>query len=109
MDPNRQVVIELLHANDPDINHALALAALLGHRAYLAAWDLEAYGGLGDASFTTDPNAAHVFPTAGMAWQTWRSTPSNRPLRDDGQPNRPLTAFTIAVYPLAHALSERNP
>jgi hypothetical protein len=37
------------------------------------------------------------FKTAGEAWMLWRRPSRVRPVRADGKPNRPLTAFTIEV------------
>lgn len=31
------------------------------------------------------------------AWDAWRSVDPNHPERDDGLPNRPLTAFTVEM------------
>lgn len=41
-----------------------------------------------------DPDTALVFPDAGAAMECWRKSHGMRP---DGQPNRPLTAFTVEV------------
>lgn len=37
------------------------------------------------------------FDTAVDAWSLWTSTSSRIPVRPDGRPNRPLTAYTIEV------------
>jgi len=64
---------------------------------YLASYDPEAYDGRGFAEWTADIELAMRFPTAGEAWMLWRQPSRVRPVRSDGQPNRPLTAFTIEV------------
>lgn len=62
---------------------------------YLASYDPEAHDGWGDAVFTNDIREALVFDNIGAAFEAWKSSPKSRPLRPDGQPNRPLSAFTI--------------
>jgi hypothetical protein len=34
------------------------------------------------------------------AWELWMRPSVTRPVRPDGQPNRPLTAFSIVLRPL---------
>jgi hypothetical protein len=53
-------------------------------------------GGL--LEMTTKPEEAMAFATAAEAFALWRATappPFNK--RADGEPNRPLTAFTVEV------------
>jgi len=64
---------------------------------WLASYDPEAGDGRGVAAWTSDPAAAMVFATAAAAFECWRSVPRNLPVRDDGQPNRPLTSFTVKI------------
>lgn len=47
---------------------------------------------------TDDPAQALRAP-AGELLELWRSVDQRRPVRPDGQPNRPLTAFTIQTLP----------
>jgi hypothetical protein len=68
--------------------------------AYLRSYDPEAFDGRGDAGWTTNLDAAMVFPDSAAAFACWRQQPRCRPLREDGQPNRPLTAFTVEVRTL---------
>lgn len=49
--------------------------------------------GLSSLTCTTDPDAAWT----GDALALWRSVCSSDPVRPDGRPNRPLTAFTVEV------------
>lgn len=60
-------------------------------------YDPEAYDGQGDVETTSDPAQALVFPSHREAWDCWRQVPRNRPVRPDGKPNRPLTAFTVTI------------
>jgi hypothetical protein len=65
--------------------------------AWVESYDPNARDGLGWMTFTKDPAKAVAFPSASEALRYWQQTSTLRPLRDDGRPNRPLTAFTIAV------------
>ncbi len=64
---------------------------------YLAAYDPEAEGGEGSASWTADPAEAMAFGSAIEAMICYRAQPKARPLRPDGMPNRPLTVFSIVL------------
>jgi len=54
---------------------------------------------------TGDPNEALQFADIGAALAKWREPFGLRP---DGQPNRPLTAWSCEVLPLAQALAEAS-
>jgi len=62
---------------------------------YLESYDPDAYDGLGYATWTDDPDKAMRFDDAMSVLMFWRQQSSARPLRDDGEPNRPLTAYTV--------------
>lgn len=70
-------------------------------RASFGEWiksaDVDAYDGRGDVETTFDIDQALRFPTGGDAFAFWRQQSTVRPVREDGQPNRPLTAFNIVV------------
>ena len=66
---------------------------------YLKFYDPEAYGGCGDCEWTADRAQAHVYPTFIEAFEAWRQIPKSRPLRGDGQPNRPLVSFIVTFEP----------
>jgi hypothetical protein len=73
-----------------------------GHGPYVAGEWLESYDpdaneGRGYAEFTRDPARALSFESMADAWACWNQQSRVRPLREDGQPNKPLTAFTITV------------
>lgn len=70
---------------------------------FLQSYDPEAHDGRGTSAWTTDPAAAMTFPDQAAAWDCWMQVPRCRPDRDDGRPNRPLTAFHITVMPLTAA------
>jgi hypothetical protein len=65
--------------------------------AWLQSFDPEARAGRGAAKFTTDAALAMTFGTPAEAFEYWRQQSVTVPLRPDGEPNRPLTAFTMAV------------
>lgn len=46
---------------------------------------------------TIDPREAKTFPHAADAMEFWRRIDPERPLRPDGKPNRPLTAYTVSI------------
>lgn len=54
----------------------------------------------GKADWTGDPEEAMRFPTKEAAHACWRAQSKVKPLRPDGQPNRPLTAYHVTVEPL---------
>lgn len=64
---------------------------------YLSSYDPEAHDGQGDASFTNDRAKALEFETVEAALAFAHASPIKRPLRADGRPNRPLTAFHLDV------------
>lgn len=57
---------------------------------------------------TTDPAKATRYADAGAAFELWRAVSPNRPRRADGQPNRPMTAFTVSLERVA-AVDPRDP
>jgi hypothetical protein len=48
---------------------------------------------------TPDITKAQHFTTKIEALELWRSVDPRNPKREDGRPNRPLTAFTVEVLP----------
>jgi hypothetical protein len=64
---------------------------------YLAYYDPEADDGHGAARWTLDPDEAMTFVSATAAMDCYRAVPTTRPVRADGQPNRPLTMFAVGV------------
>ena len=61
----------------------------------LASYDPDAHDGGGAATWTDDPDEAMHFEDAMSVLMFWRQQSKVRPLRDDGEPNRPLTTFTV--------------
>ncbi len=67
---------------------------------YLYAYSPEAHDGRGQAEFTDRLDEALLFADFTQAHEAWTWVPANRPVREDGQPNRPLTAFTMEFLPV---------
>jgi hypothetical protein len=69
---------------------------------WIATFDYDAHGPdraypTGNGSSTDDPTLAMRFETAEEAWEAWRQPSAVTPTRPDGQPNRPMTVFTVSV------------
>jgi hypothetical protein len=62
---------------------------------WLRAYDPEADTGYGVVDLTSDPLRAKRYASPQEAWDEYRAAPKSRPLRPDGKPNRPLTAYTV--------------
>jgi hypothetical protein len=67
---------------------------------YLQSFDVNAHDGMGTAEWTVDVNKAMRFADLVEAIETWQTRSVVRPLRADGKPNRPLTAFSVEPKPL---------
>lgn len=68
---------------------------------YVEAFDVEAFGGIGVVFLTSRIEHALQFDSAADVMAAWTTQSLLRPLRADGKPNRPLTAYTIAVREVA--------
>ena len=66
---------------------------------YVRSYDPDGNDGRGDLEITNDPARARVFTDAGEGLRVWRSQATACPIRWDGKPNRPLTAFTVTFEP----------
>jgi hypothetical protein len=78
---------------------------------YLAAYDPDGMAGFGLMRTTQDPERAIHFHSVEVALETWNKASRVRPFRDDGRPNKPLTAFTVEFLSLAEAraMASANP
>jgi hypothetical protein len=76
---------------------------LVMSQGYLRTYDREAFNGQGAATYTRDPAEAVRFPSLHCVKTLANATPHCRPVCADGQPNRPLTAFTLFAVPAAKA------
>ncbi len=65
---------------------------------YLEIYQPQAFDGRGAMRWTPDLDKAKRFPTVEALLTEWKLVPTNHPIRlSDGQPNRPLTAFTVST------------
>ena len=64
---------------------------------YVRFFDPDAHGGRGNLVTTADPARARQFDSAIEAGNFWRQQSKVRPLRPDGKPNRPLTAYSVVI------------
>jgi hypothetical protein len=64
---------------------------------YLMECDHEAHEGRGAVVSTPNLEQAMRFADLAEAMRFWNKQSTLRPLREDGKPNKPLTAFTIEV------------
>lgn len=59
---------------------------------FLKAMDFEAFDGRGELTTTADIGEAKLFADLTEAFEFYRHVPKCKPWREDGKPNRPLTA-----------------
>ena len=64
---------------------------------YVKSFDPEAFQGRGDVIATMNKNDAMHFDSFTQAHAFWNQQSKLRPLRPDGRPNKPLTAFTVEI------------
>jgi hypothetical protein len=53
--------------------------------------------GRGHCELTAEIAEAMIFPTAAEAMRFWQQQSAAVPLRPDGKPNRPLSAYTVEI------------
>jgi hypothetical protein len=82
---------------------AIQLSGSIPTDCYLASYDPEYADGRGIVEWTRKLSSAMQFPDVVTAFRFYRQEPKARPVREDGRPNRPLTAFTIEVIPYEEA------
>jgi len=74
----------------------LIMAAIDGREIqwlYLKSYNVDSDGGRGDVTLTHDVNEALKFASEHAAYSAWQQQSKTNPLRPDGKPNRPLTAY----------------
>jgi hypothetical protein len=64
---------------------------------WVLSFDFESDNGRGNGLFTNNPRQALTFDSKYEAHKFWNTQSVTRPLRDDGQPNRPLTSTTCVI------------
>jgi len=65
---------------------------------YLTSFDPDYGDGRGHIAVTSYVSRARRFADAVEGWQEWRRESTVQPLRPDGLPNRPLTAYTVSFF-----------
>jgi hypothetical protein len=65
--------------------------------SYLSSYDADGNEGWGEATWTDNPAEAIAFASATEAHACWTEQSRARPIRPDGQPNRPLAAFSVLL------------
>ena len=68
--------------------------------AWLESYNPEAGNGRGLAMWTSDPEKAARFPSKEAAFKAWQGSPRCKPVRPDGRPNKPLTAYSVSIEAL---------
>lgn len=64
---------------------------------YLEWSDPNARGGMGDDRWTDSVDRARKFETLDAAVSCWTAVSFVRPVRPDGKPNKPLTAYSVTI------------
>ncbi len=64
---------------------------------YLSMANINAHEGLGSASVTPNSNKALKFSDFKQAMKFWNQQSTIRPYREEGKPNKPLTALTVSI------------
>ena len=67
---------------------------------WLRSFDFEAHNGRGFGIFTQRRHRAMKFADTAAALAFWGRQSETKPLRPDGQPNKPLTALTVTIEKL---------
>ena len=73
---------------------------------YLADYDPDVNGGRGLIDWTRDPAGAMIFDNQLAAGRCYTAVSRVRPVRPDGQPNRPLTGYTVIFEPVESVVTE---
>lgn len=64
---------------------------------YIVAFNVDAHDGRGELFTTADPEQALNFHDLSLAIAYWKRQSTVKPLRADGKPNCPLTAYNIHI------------
>lgn len=66
---------------------------------FVKEYTADGYGGRGRLIVTPNREEAKQYANAAVAMETWKSVSMTHPKRIDGEPNRPLTAYTVEIEP----------
>ena len=64
---------------------------------YVETFDHDAYNGQGYGTFTEDASSAMSFNSFSDAFEFWNMVSTVKPVREDGKPNKPMTAMSVAI------------
>lgn len=67
---------------------------------FVKVFDPDEFNGRGYLTTTPDVGEAKQFDNHVEAFDFWQQQSKVRPNRRDGQPNRPLTAYNVAIDPV---------
>lgn len=67
---------------------------------YLVSFHFDTADGKGFGKFTADEKKAKRFRDMAEAMEFWKTQSKVRPVRQDGEPNRPLTASSVEIVKL---------
>jgi hypothetical protein len=84
-----------------NMNYGIFVVCIAGSETPINAWlmdyDVDANEGKGGVQLTRMPQHAMQFVSMGDAMKAYRKQSKVQPFRDDGKPNRPLTAYTVEI------------
>jgi hypothetical protein len=66
---------------------------------WVQTFDHDGADGRGDGVFTNNPKRAMAFESKYAALTFWNKVSTVKPVREDGEPNKPLTACTCEIEP----------
>jgi hypothetical protein len=87
-------------SNTPGATPQVVIATTERNPRYLVTYDSEARGGRGEANFTNELGRAKRFTSFQEALEFTRQVPRAQPMRADGKPNRPLSAWDLWFIPV---------
>lgn len=74
-----------------------------GPNLFVESYRLDDAAGRGAVVFTHEPAKARRFDTKTACFAAWSATHQRAPVRPDGRPNKPLTAYHAEFLPLEDA------
>jgi hypothetical protein len=68
--------------------------------SYVLTYSPDGHGGQGRLEVTRKLALAKRYDSGGDALADWQRVSATHPVRIDGKPNRPLSAYTVEIVPL---------
>lgn len=90
-----QIVDDYIASEADKVRHMLDVMTGKVALRWLQRFDADAHGGRGSIVMTKNRSEAMQFDSLQAVMECWKTQSTVQPLRDDGRPNRPLTAYTI--------------